>query len=127
MAYSVYLHRFLHGEPSGISRHGVEAVSGSLRRDESRWLLDRPDWAEAITFTPHPVSDVSAIAISRPTNAIGLREFIFEMLQLGFVFFTQDLDWIRANVDRRSHLPAELQAVPFVIVASAHEVWPDGG
>jgi hypothetical protein len=127
LGYSVYLQRFLHGEPSGVSHHGIKGVAGAPRRDGDRWSLERPDWAETITFTSHPESDVSAIAISRPTDAIGLRVFIFEMLQLGFVLFTQDLDRIWASDDRRSHLPTDLQGVPFVIVASAQEVWREGG
>lgn len=128
VGYAVYLQRFHAGEPCGISHHVVEAVlgvHGPVSREGDRWSLLRPDWAEAIGFTSHPVDGVSAITISRPTNASGLRGFIFEMLQLDFVFFTQDLDCIFATEDRRAHLPDELRDVSLVLVTSPEEIWPD--
>lgn len=128
VGYAVYLQRFLEGEPCGVSHHAVEAVlaaHGPVRQDGDRWSLARADLAEAIEFKSHPVTGVSAIAISRPTDAPALRVLIFELLQLGFVFFTQDVDRVCANADRRTHLPPELREAPFVIAVSAEEVWPE--
>jgi len=70
------------------------------------------------------IGGICSVTLSRPLNAPDLRRLIFDFLELGFVFFSQDLEAIWAAKDVRASLPVELREVPFVRVNSAEQVWP---